>query len=565
MSAVPGAEVFAFEGFSLDSRQRRLSGPDGRSLPLSGRAFDTLLYLVEHPNQLIDKQALMKAVWPNVVVEENNLNQNILIVRRALGETPGENRFIVTVPGRGFRFVASVRRLEGAGALASDTKAASKTTEPSAAAPIGANANGPAARGETSSTAPTAAPVWGPRFAALTLIAVLAVVALLTGVYWRERSGRGGTSGLVAPSQSGLSTDVAPARAADFAPPPHSVAVLPFVNLSGDKEQDYFSDGLTEELLNSLSRINELQVAGRTSSFYFKGEHADLATIAHKLNVATVLEGSVRRSGHKIRVTTQLINAVTGFHLSSQTYDRDLGDVLKLQTEIATAVSSALKVTLLGDEAAKIEVGGTHNPTALDAYLRATKIFWGGNSPKGLESSAAGYTEAIRLDPDYALAFAARSLAFTGNAAFWDSTRPAVRADLDKAQADAAKAISLAPDLSEGYLARANVHQSRLEFGEAIEDYERALALAPGNARVLRDYGDFAVAIGHSVFGAHRGPARGRAGSVELQFSQLSRRCPDRPATLSGGPCRVQGRRGSPLDNPWPLLGVYWHYLLPAR
>lgn len=397
--------------------------------------------------------------------------------------------------------MASVRRLEGAGALASDTKAASKTTEPSAAAPIGANANGPAARGETSSTAPTAAPVWGPRFAALTLIAVLAVVALLTGVYWRERSGRGGTSGLVAPSQSGLSTDVAPARAADFAPPPHSVAVLPFVNLSGDKEQDYFSDGLTEELLNSLSRINELQVAGRTSSFYFKGEHADLATIAHKLNVATVLEGSVRRSGHKIRVTTQLINAVTGFHLSSQTYDRDLGDVLKLQTEIATAVSSALKVTLLGDEAAKIEVGGTHNPTALDAYLRATKIFWGGNSPKGLESSAAGYTEAIRLDPDYALAFAARSLAFTGNAAFWDSTRPAVRADLDKAQADAAKAISLAPDLSEGYLARANVHQSRLEFGEAIEDYERALALAPGNARVLRDYGDFAVAIGHSDSG----------------------------------------------------------------
>lgn len=88
MSAVPGAEVFAFEGFSLDSRQRRLSGPDGRSLPLSGRAFDTLLYLVEHPNQLIDKQALMKAVWPNVVVEENNLNQNILIVRRALGKPP---------------------------------------------------------------------------------------------------------------------------------------------------------------------------------------------------------------------------------------------------------------------------------------------------------------------------------------------------------------------------------------------------------------------------------------------------------------------------------------------
>ena len=132
----------------------------------------------------------------------------------------------------------------------------------------------------------------------------------------------------------------APAPAA-FAPPPHSIAVLPFVNLSGDKEQEYFSDGLTEELLNSLTEINELQVAARTSSFSFK-EHPDIATVAHKLNVGAVLEGSVRRSATTLRVTAQLINAVTGFHMWSKTYDRDLGDVLKLQTEIATAVAGAL-------------------------------------------------------------------------------------------------------------------------------------------------------------------------------------------------------------------------------
>src|ERR1700733_3294761 len=120
-----------------------------------------------------------------------------------------------------------------------------------------------------------------------------------------------------------------------FNPPPHSIAVLPFVNLSGDKEQEYFSDGLTEELLNSLAEINELQVAARTSSFSFKGKDTDIRTIARKLNVGAVLEGSVRRSEHTIRITAQLINAVTGFHLWSKTYDRDLGDVLKLQTEIA--------------------------------------------------------------------------------------------------------------------------------------------------------------------------------------------------------------------------------------
>ena len=172
-------------------------------------------------------------------------------------------------------------------------------------------------------------------------------------------------------------TPSAPASAptAGFAPPPHSIAVLPFVNMSGDKEQEYFSDGLTEELLNSLAEINELQVAARTSAFSFKGTNTDIGTIARKLNVGAVLEGSVRRSANTIRITAQLINAVTGFHLWSKTYDRDLGDVLKLQTEIATAVASALKVTLLGDVAAKVELGGTRNPAAFDAYLRGAKAF----------------------------------------------------------------------------------------------------------------------------------------------------------------------------------------------
>ena len=115
-----------------------------------------------------------------------------------------------------------------------------------------------------------------------------------------------------------------------FSPPPHSLAVLPFVNMSGDKQQEYFSEGLTEELLNSLARVNELQVAARTSSFSFQGQHPDIITVAHRLNVGSVLEGSVRRSAHTVRITAQLVNGVTGFHLWSQTYDRDLGDVLKL-------------------------------------------------------------------------------------------------------------------------------------------------------------------------------------------------------------------------------------------
>jgi serine/threonine-protein kinase len=294
---------------------------------------------------------------------------------------------------------------------------------------------------------------------------------------------------------------------AAFVPPSHSVAVLPFVNMSGDKEQEYFSDGLTEELLNSLSRIDELQVAARTSSFYFKGKDFDLPTIAHKLNVASILEGSVRRSGNKVRITAQLNNAVTGFHLWSETYDRDLSDVLQLQTDIASAVASALKVTLLSEVAAKIELGGTRNPAAFDAHVRASRAYW--TWPEGEQDALAiiaQFTEAIRLDPEYALAYADRSLALSDFAQAY-ARGPALLDYFNKAQADAGKAIALAPDLAEGHLALAILLQQSLEFAGAIREYERAVALAPGNARVLRDYGAFAVSMGKTEAGlaaAHR-------------------------------------------------------------
>jgi adenylate cyclase len=282
--------------------------------------------------------------------------------------------------------------------------------------------------------------------------------------------------------------------------------VLPFVNMSGDKEQDYFSDGLTEELLNSLSRISELQVAARTSSFYFKGEHADLPTIAHKLNVASVLEGSVRRSGRTIRVTAQLTNAITGFHLWSQTYDRELSDVLQLEAEIANAVATSLKIPLLGDVAVKIEVGGTRNPAAFDAYLHALSADYSARDAKSLQAAIDGFTQAIGLDENYALAYADRSLALSYFAATWAES-PAVRASFMHAEADARKAITLAPNLAEGHLALASLFESFLEFTPAAEEYERALALEPGNARLLGDYSQFAVKMGHADPGlaaAHR-------------------------------------------------------------
>jgi TolB-like protein len=334
-------------------------------------------------------------------------------------------------------------------------------------------------------------PWWRSKAALLTTIAV--VIVALGYVAWNRlvpSKRRADVAAAPAPAVGSSAATVAP-----FSPPPHSIAVLPFVNLSGDKEQEYFSDGLTEELLNSLAEIDGLQVAARTSSFSFK-EHPDIATVAHRLNVATILEGSVRRSAQTVRVTAQLINAATGFHLWSKTYDRDLGDVLKLQTEIATAVASALKVTLLGDVATKVELGGTRNPAAFDAYLRGAKAYSSRHEPKDILTAIAAYTEAIRLDPHYALAFASRSGAFS-TVASEAATPAAVREGFDKAQADARQAVNLAPDLAQAHLALAAVSEAgKLDFAQASKERERALALAPGNAEVLRRSGVSAAYMG---------------------------------------------------------------------
>jgi TolB-like protein/Tfp pilus assembly protein PilF len=328
-------------------------------------------------------------------------------------------------------------------------------------------------------------------------IAALVLMVVAAGYIGANRlvlSRRGGEGGPAVPPP------VARAPAGSFAPPPHSIAVLPFVNMSGDKEQEYFSDGLTEELLNSLAAINQLQVAARTSAFSFKGKDTDIGTIARKLNVGAVLEGSVRRSSHTVRITAQLIDAVTGFHLWSKTYDRDLGDVLKLQTEIATAVADALKVTLLADAAIKIELGGTRNSAAFDAFLHASRAADAGGA-KNYLTAAAAFTEAIRLDPNYALAFAGRSFVQSLYAS-QIAPRSELRQYFDKALADAHQAIALAPELAEGHLALGfYLANGDLDLKQALDEFERARALGHGAATILRVYGVFAIMAGRTESG----------------------------------------------------------------
>jgi adenylate cyclase len=226
-----------------------------------------------------------------------------------------------------------------------------------------------------------------------------------------------------------------------------------------------------------------------------KAKNTDIGTIARKLNVGAVLEGSVRRSANTIRITAQLINAVTGFHLWSKTYDRDLGDVLKLQTEIATAVASALKVTLLGDIAAKVELGGTGNPAAFDAYLRGPRRHSSSATPK---TSPPRLPRTPKRSPGSALcARVCRPIDRLHRRRHRGRDAGGVREGYDKAQADARQALELAPDLAQAHLALAYVSDNTLDFTQANDEYERALGLAPGNAEVLRYSGDLHLAMGH--------------------------------------------------------------------
>jgi TolB-like protein/Flp pilus assembly protein TadD len=286
---------------------------------------------------------------------------------------------------------------------------------------------------------------------------------------------------------------------AAFTPPPHSIAVLPFVNMSGDAKQEYFSDGISEELLNALSRLNDLQVVARTSSFSFKGQNVDVFTIAHKLNVGAILEGSVRRAGNTVRITAQLINAVSGFHLWSQTYDRNLTDILKVQSEVATTVAQQLEIKLVGDEAAKMELGGTRSPEAYEAYLRGVELLSTGDVKEADERAAlAALDRAVALDPNYAQAQTRRASAL-GNIAIFADLKPDELARLRQQALQAAgRAVALAPDLGEAHLALglARAYDS-LDFADAAPEFERALALSPGSARVQAGVAGFVSQLGH--------------------------------------------------------------------
>ena len=269
---------------------------------------------------------------------------------------------------------------------------------------------------------------------------------------------------------------------------PASIAVLPFVDMSPGKDQEYFADGMSEELLNLLAQLPKLHVIARTSSFSFKGKEADIATIARTLNVAHVLEGSVRKSGDTVRITAQLIRASDSTHLWSQTYDRKLTDVFKVQDEIARAVVAALQVKLLPADRERLVAAPTVNAEAYDAYLKGL-YHWYKLSPEGLDTAERYFELALSKDPGYARAYAGIGLLWMGRAQM-GFVPPKDAAP--KANAAAVKAVELDDALPDAHYALAIVSTwANWDWPTAEREFRRAIELNPGFADAHIYYSHF--------------------------------------------------------------------------
>jgi TolB-like protein/DNA-binding winged helix-turn-helix (wHTH) protein len=420
MSTPAAKPILAFAGYFLDTRQRRLIGPDGRLVDLSSRAFETLYVLASHPHELLDKQRLMQAVWPNSVVEENNLNQQISVLRKVLGEGAGDHRFIVTVTGQGFRFVQDVQRLDSPPESSPETRRDWRALRPMVA----------------------------------TAAAVVLMVAATFVLLGARESGRD-----------------APAKTP-------SIAVLPFADLSPHHDQGWFADGLSEELLNALGGLNGLRVIGRTSSFSFKGKNEDVRQVAAALDVQYVLEGSVRRDGDHLRITAQLVDATSGSQQWSETYDRKLGDVFAIQKQIADSVAATLQLTLRPALVAAV-AGGTRNLEAYEAYLSARAATNNVGSSYAPEAIAL-LERAVQLDPDFALAWAALAEAYTFAADFPPSLAlPLTPVELQQRISRAAmRALELAPVAPQSLRAAGMVSMQARDWAEAERRLRQSVELA---------------------------------------------------------------------------------------
>ena len=390
---------YEFGDYRLDAHSRMLF-KDGDHVPLPAKVGELLVALVQAAGSALTREQLVHRLWPDTVVEEGSLTSHISMLRKALGQGPRGPAFIETLPKRGYRFVAPVKRLE--------------------------------------SGAPDS---------------------------WADRS---------------------------------MLVVLPFENFTAGERYDYFSDGLTEEMITELARLSpeRLGVIARTSAMQFKSTAKSTAQIGGELGVSHVLEGSVRRAGERVRITAQLIRVSDESHLWAQSYERGLHDVLEVQAEVARAVAREIQITLTPHEKRRLDPGNTRsiNPQAHESYLRG-RHFWYRRTEEDIRKSIACFEEALRHDPGFAAAYDGISDAHTMLAC--RGMTPAVES-FHKAKAAARQAVRMQPELGEGYASLAHVRLHDWDWVDLESEFRRAVELDPGYAIAHYWYAEYLMAMGRT-------------------------------------------------------------------
>jgi adenylate cyclase len=396
--------MLRFEGYILDVARGCLRTTD-REVALRPKSFEVLRYLVERAGRLVEKDEVLKAVWPNVIVTDESLAQCISEVRQAIGDS--EQAIIKTVPRRGYRFVAPVSQFDAD----AHTEAALHAAD----------------------------------------LAVSARREADTGIDQRFESP---------------------------CPDRPSIAVLAFTNLGGDTRQEYFSDGISEDIITELSRFSELLVIARNSTFQYKGKPVDIRQAGQELGARYVLEGSVRREADRIRITAQLIDARTGGHLWAERYDRELTNVFAIQDEVARAIVAILAAHVNKAEAERTLLKPPTSWEAYDYYLRAAEAYrLRGRLKTSIEETRRLLRQSLAIDPDYARALAALSATY-----WWTYVEPldddyVSPSGLERAYDLANKAVQLAPDLPEAHAQLGYVLIFKCQHQAGLAEFEQAFTL----------------------------------------------------------------------------------------
>jgi TolB-like protein/DNA-binding winged helix-turn-helix (wHTH) protein/Tfp pilus assembly protein PilF len=432
--------AFEFGSFRLNPAERLLLR-DQTQVHIPPKAFDALVLLVENRGHLLEKDELLRKVWPDTFVEESNLAQHISVLRKALQDREDGSRYIETVPTRGYRFIAEVREIS---CIATGTNILPGPTpsRPSLAVPESGVPESIRPRHHFRS----------PTFA-IAALALLLVVLTSTPLVWRRLRSAGPE-------------------------PIRSLAVLPVQNLSADPAQEYFADGMTEALITDLAKIPGLKVISRTSIMLYKDSHKRLPQIARELGVDAIVEGAVMRSGDRVRITAQLVRAANDQHIWAESYQRDLRDLVALQDEVSRSIAAQIQKQIVPLAPQQLATSAAVNPQAREDYLKG-RYFWNLRSEAGYLKAIDYFQAAVTKEPQYAQAYAGSADAHALLGSMPTAKMPREIA-MPKAKEMALTALKLDASLADAHTSLAFVEMHyEWKFREAEQEFKRAIDLDP--------------------------------------------------------------------------------------